>query len=82
MDYMAQVGIQKSQFEEARRLVLENEKLASKTTLLIDYGVQYNLLEMCGAGWEHYVASPNTERVWCRERLADRVRKQAINPQK
>jgi hypothetical protein len=66
-----QTGEQKELFDEAVRLVLENEKLQSKQNGLIDYGVQNNLLEMRSAGWEHFVVSPNAERAWCLERLAD-----------
>ncbi len=66
-----QIGEQKELFYEAIRLVMENEKLQSKQNGLIDYGVQNNLLEMWSAGYEHFVVSPNAERAWCLERLAD-----------
>jgi len=73
------MGINEALFNEARRLVLLNEKLESPNNL-IDYGVQHNLLEMRSAGWEHYVASPNAERAWCLERLAEMGEKISYDP--
>ncbi len=62
-------GPQRDLFLEAKRIVLEDEEQRQEN-FLIDYGLQHNLLEMRGAGWEHVVVSPNAERVSCLRRLA------------
>ncbi len=58
-------------FNAAKKLILNDEKNSKQNNHLIDYGVQRNLLEMRGAGWEHFVVSPNAERIWCLERLGE-----------
>ncbi len=60
----------KELFEYNRTLILNNEKRKSKNNL-IDYGLQHNMLEMRGTGWEHFVVSPNAERSWSLRQLAE-----------
>jgi hypothetical protein len=64
-------GVRREIFDEARRVFEHAEKKLTIRDELADYGVQHNLLEMRQCGWEHFVASPNAERAWARDRLAD-----------
>jgi hypothetical protein len=57
-------------FDYNKTLILNNEKRKSANNL-IDYGFQHNLLEMRSTGWERYVVSPNAERSWCLNQLAE-----------
>jgi hypothetical protein len=65
------LGPDKELYSAAKQIVLNDEKKENKDTFLIDYGEQHNLLEMRGAGWEHIVVSPNAERVWSLNHLAE-----------
>jgi len=69
--YFKYVGPDKELYNAAKRLILSDEERENKETHLIDYGGQENLLEMRGEGYEHYVVSPNAERIWCLNRLAE-----------
>jgi hypothetical protein len=63
-------GHNKDMFEYAKRLVMTDEAIQQPNGL-IDYGVHDNMLEMWGTGWEHIVVSPNAERSWCLNELAE-----------
>ncbi len=65
------LGADSGLFYSAKKLILNDEQNSIQSNHLIDYGVQHNLLEMRGAGWEHVVVSPNAERVWCLNQLAE-----------
>lgn len=58
-------------FAKVRDVLLTHEQHANHHGDLLDYGTQDNLLETSTQGYEHIVASPNAERAWCFDRLAD-----------
>lgn len=72
-------GPRRDLFNEVKRIVLEDEK-QKQANFLIDYGLQHNLLEMRGSGWEHFVVSPNAERVSCLRLLTTMGKKLAYDP--
>lgn len=53
-----------------RILSVDEERLPHEGELL-DYGNHHHLLEMRSSGYEHVVASPNAERAWCYDRMAE-----------
>ncbi len=64
-------GPSATDFRAARDTILAIEAGLHRHGVLVDWGVQHNLLEMRQAGYEHIVPSPNAERAWCFDRLAD-----------
>jgi hypothetical protein len=65
------LGPDKDLYLAAKKIILNDEKRQNPETFLIDYGLQHNLLEMRGAGYEHIVVSPNAERVWSLNQLSE-----------
>ena len=58
-------------FGEIRQLFEAEEARLEEWKNLKNYGRQCNLLEMRSCGYEHYVPSPNAERAWCYDAIAD-----------
>ncbi|SDL74858.1 MGH1-like glycoside hydrolase domain-containing protein [Nonomuraea jiangxiensis] len=67
----AHLGLSPSLVTQLHDLVEGLDARFTPAGALRDYGDQYNLLEMRSTGWEHVVASPNAERAWCLDRLAE-----------
>ncbi|WP_135554412.1 MGH1-like glycoside hydrolase domain-containing protein [Paenibacillus cymbidii] len=66
-------------YETLRDLLLADEQRLPACGELLDYGKQHNLLEMRSAAHEHVVSSPNAERAWCCDRLADLAERQGLS---
>ena len=64
-------GLDEPLFALLRDCFLTMDETLPKNGDLAFYGGQANLLEMRALGWEGIVASPNAERAWGYERLAD-----------
>ncbi|MBB6729479.1 MGH1-like glycoside hydrolase domain-containing protein [Cohnella zeiphila] len=66
-----QHGVVPELYPHLKRVLEVDEKRLTHRGELLDYGEHHHLLEMRGSGYEHVVASPNAERAWCYDRLAE-----------
>jgi len=64
-------GVDPLLYAKVRDTVLAIEARLVRRGELVDCGTQHNLLEMRQTGWEHFVPSPNAERAWCFDKLAE-----------
>lgn len=67
----AHQGIDAALVQRAFDVFEDGQARYSSVGDLLDFGDQENLLEMRAAGWEHVVASPNAERAWCLNAIAE-----------
>jgi hypothetical protein len=65
-------------FPEVAQAFLAADARYARSGALLDYGTQDNLLETSTTGYEHVVPSPNAERAWCYDRLADLAESQGL----